>query len=108
MQEPQQEPQGEPQEETQEAPPTVQNDSPAKPQEPITENEPVAITPEPQKTKVPRMLRNLNSGLDGSKWGCSQTHGPRLRVKRTEFEEKFQDSWDNTRPVDVKKTSGED
>ena len=93
----------EPQETIQEAPPPTQEDAPADAQEPEIKPEPITAAPEQQQTKVPRMLRNLKSDLDGSKWGCSQTHGLQLRVKRTELEEEFQDSW----PVDIMRTSGE-
>ena len=101
QQEPQDDPQGEPQGQTPETPPTFQNDTPTEPQGPITEIEPLDPTPEPRKTKVPRMLRNLDSGLDGNAWACNNNHGPRYRIKRAEFEEEFQESWDNTRTVDT-------
>ena len=69
----------------------------------------MVTTPEQQTAKVCRMLKNLNSGLDGNKWGYSQTHRPRLRVRTTGLQEgdEYQDSWDNTIPVEVKKTSEE-
>ena len=82
----------------QEPPEEKQGDPPTNQEEPSTSiQEPEIIqetTPEEQTAKVPRMLRNLNSGLDGNKWGCSQTHRPRLRVRTTGLEEgkEYQDS----------------
>lgn len=105
MAEPQPEPQNETQEEPQgqtiETPSTPQDNSQTKPQSSTTETEPLEPTPKPIKTKVPRMLSNLDTGLNGNAWACNKNHGPRYRIRRTKFEEEFQESWDNTRPVDT-------
>ena len=79
-------------------------------QEPQERQEPVEKAPEQQTTKLPRILRNLETGLDGKKWECTETHRPRLRIRTTgvQEEDEYQDSWDNTIPTEDKKTTEED
>ena len=48
-----------------------------------------------------RELKNLESGLDGPSWECTEMHGRRLRVRTTglDDENEYKDSWDNTLPI---------
>ena len=66
---------------------------------PTIPNNPEA--PQPSTQKVPAALRRLQSNLDGKAWECTETHGPRLRVKTTgiEDETEYMESWDNTVPA---------
>ena len=76
------------------------------PQDPEIKQEPVEepttpITPEvdqPTVQKLPASVRQLQSNLDGKAWECTDTHRPRLRVKKTgiQEEEEYLESWDNT------------
>ena len=79
-------------------------------QNPEVKQEPLDETPKPQRTKVPRALRNLESNLEGKAWESTETHGPRLRVRTTEIqeEEEYQDSWDNTISMEDHETAEED
>ena len=58
------------------------------------ENPPAA----PAAPKGSRMLKNLESNLDGEAWACNDTHRPRYRVNTTGNNEdyKYYDHWDNT------------
>ena len=82
-------------------------------QEPMDENTPAiteiptegpAPTPAQTTSKGSRMLKNLNSDLDGKAWACNDTHGRRLRVRTTKIdeEEEYFDHWDNTTPINDK------
>ena len=77
-------------------------------QEPVEVDTPTTITPPttqeiplPTTPKIPAAVRRLQSNLDGQAWGCSDTHGPRLRVRTTgvEEEEEYLDSWNNIVPA---------
>ena len=70
-------------------------------QNPQVKQEPMEQTPKPSSTKGQREIRNLESGLNGKAWECTETHRPRLRVKTTGIkeEEEYMGSWDNTIPA---------
>ena len=57
-----------------------------------------AGTQEPAAPKGSRMLKKLESNLDGKAWACTDTHKRRLRVRTTgiEEEDEYYDHWDNT------------
>ena len=57
-----------------------------------------AETPAPAAPKGSRMLKNLESNLDGKAWACTDTHKRRLRVRTAgiEEEDEYYDHWDNT------------
>ena len=57
----------------------------------------LAPTPAPTSSKGSRMLKNLESGLDGKAWGCNESHGRRLLVRTTKIndEEEYDEHWDN-------------
>ena len=61
-----------------------------------------AETPVPAAPKGSRMLKNLESNLDGKAWACTNTHRRRLRVKTTGIneEDEYYDHWDNTIPLE--------
>ena len=56
---------------------------------------------QPGKERVSRELKNLDSGLNGPAWECKGTHGRCLRVRTTgiQGEQEFNESSDNTRPI---------
>ena len=87
-------------------PPRPSTQEPEIKQEPMDENTPKITeipsenptpTQAPSTSKGSRMLKNLNSDLDGSAWACNDTHGRRLRVRTTKIneEEEYMDHWDN-------------
>ena len=79
-------------------------------QVPEVKQEPSEETPKQPSTKIPRALKNLKSSLDGKQWECTENHGRRLRVRTTEVQDgaEYQDSWDNTIPIENTKTPKED
>ena len=61
-----------------------------------------AETPVPAAPKGSRMLKNLESNVDGKAWACTDTHKRRLRVKTAGIkeEDEYYDHWDNTIPLE--------
>ena len=63
-----------------------------------------AAIPVPADPKGSRMLKNLESNLDGKAWACTDTHKRRLRVRTAgiEEEDEYYDHWDNTIQLEEK------
>ena len=87
--------------------PRFSNPEPEIKKEPMEDNSPPstdtpaetpAATPAPAAPKGSRMLKNLESNLDGKAWACTDTHKRRLRVRTAgiEEEDEYYDHWDNT------------
>ena len=85
---------------------TTLQSTPEAPAEQTADNTPIKTEPQdqveqPKNTKCRRELKNLETGLNGPSWECTENHGRCLRVKTTGIEDKteYQDSWNNTVPI---------